>query len=606
MNYAALYHRPESEFAYLYTEDLAHIRLRTEKDDVASVEILAGDTYLHYSDEWFHKGLPMAKIGSTEVHDYWMSEVTVDTKRLAYAFKVTDADGDQVFYCDRGVFRPDNDSILRQVNAYFRLPYFHESDRAKTPEWVKNTVWYQIFPDRFANGDQSNDPVNTLPWGYRDHPRFDDFYGGDLQGIIDHLDDLVELGVNGLYLTPIFTGKTNHKYDTSDYMSIDPSFGDKKLLKNLVDQAHQRGMKVMLDAVFNHIGYYSTYWQDVLTNQENSVYRDWFHIRHFPVQAFNPVDYSQINHQQEIQDQLTYHTFAFEPHMPKFNTSNEAAKRYLLDVARYYIQEFDIDAWRLDVANEVDHQFWKAFHQACVSLKSDFYIIGEIWHSSQRFLEGDEFHGVMNYPMTDAIKDFFMGDLLSNQEMTIQQLVHRLTQQKMLYRMQTNQVQFNLLDSHDTMRLLTRANQDKNLVQASLAFMFLQQGTPCIYYGTEVGIDGGDDPDNRKCMIWNPAQQDQDMLFFTKKLVEFRKSYADMISYGELTWELVPENNRYLAMRLAYQGVELVAHFNLGQEPVLVRLEKGTKIVLTNFAIYEFEKILLSRGDWLICVDTGL
>lgn len=223
MDLAALYHRPESEFAYLYTEDTVHIRLRTKKDDVVKVNLLAGDTYLHYSEAWYQTGQAMTKVATSDIHDFWQCEWQLAPNRLAYAFRVQGNDGEQVFYCDRGVYPIDDHDILKQVNAYFRLPYFHEIDRVKTPVWVKDTVWYQIFPERFANGDPTNDPENTLPWGARKHPRHDDFYGGDLQGIIDHLDYLENLGITGIYLTPIFKGDTNHKYDTNDYMTIDPN-----------------------------------------------------------------------------------------------------------------------------------------------------------------------------------------------------------------------------------------------------------------------------------------------------------------------------------------------------------------------------------------------
>ena len=615
MDSAALYHRPESEFAYLYDEDTVHIRLRTKKNDVAQVDLLAGDTYLHYSEAWYRTNQEMMKVASSDLHDYWQCEWPLAPNRLAYAFRVQDFDGNQVFYCDRGVYPADDAHILGQVNAYFRLPYFHESDRVKTPDWVKDTVWYQIFPERFANGDPTNDPENTLPWGLRAHPRHDDFYGGDLQGIIDHLDYLADLGITGIYLTPIFKGDTNHKYDTSDYMTIDPAFGDAELFGKMVSQAHARGIRVMLDAVFNHIGYASSQWQDVLDNQDQSIYKNWFHIQDFPVQAFRAIDYS--GGERFDRQQLTYQTFAFEPHMPKLNTANPEVKAYLLDVARHYIQAFDIDGWRLDVANEVDHQFWKDFHRTCVNLKEDFYIVGEIWHSAQRFLEGDEFHAIMNYPMTDQIKDFFfgptgsigltskdqIGDETANRELTNQQFMDRMTSQQMLYRTQTNQAQFNLLDSHDTDRIITRANYDKDKVQSALAFTFLQTGTPCIYYGTEIGLDGGDDPDNRKCMVWEKDKQDQAMWQFTKDLIQMRRNYSDLINLGTLDWSQDLPSERILAFTKTYRGQTLRAYFNQGNQDLQIGLDKNTKIVLTNLAEFEGGYIQVRPGTYMVSVN---
>ena len=609
MDSAALYHRPESEFAYLYDEDTVHIRLRTKKNDVIQVDLLAGDTYLHYSEAWYQTSQEMTKVASSDLHDYWQCEWPLAPNRLAYAFRVQDIDGNVVFYCDRGVYPGGDTHILGQVNAYFRLPYFHESDRVKTPAWVKDTVWYQIFPERFANGDPTNDPENTLPWGSRAHPRHDDFYGGDLQGIIDHLDYLADLGITGIYLTPIFKGDTNHKYDTSDYMTIDPAFGDAELFGRMVSQAHARGIRVMLDAVFNHIGYASSQWLDVLENQDQSIYKNWFHIQDFPVQAFGAIDYS--GGERFDRQQLTYQTFAFEPHMPKLNTANPEVKAYLLDVARHYIQTFDIDGWRLDVANEVDHQFWKDFHRTCINLKEDFYIVGEIWHSAQRFLEGDEFHAIMNYPMTDQIKDFFFGptekdqieDGATNQNMTNRQFMDRMTSQQMLYRTQTNQAQFNLLDSHDTDRILTRANYDKDKVQSALAFTFLQTGTPCIYYGTEIGLDGGNDPDNRKCMVWEKDKQDQAMWQFTKDLIQMRRHYSDLINLGTLDWSQDLPSERILAFTKTYRGQTLRAYFNQGNQDLQIGLEKNTKIVLTNLAGIEGDYIKVRPGTYMVSVN---
>ncbi|GMA53032.1 hypothetical protein GCM10025857_43890 [Alicyclobacillus contaminans] len=183
---------------------------------------------------------------------------------------------------------------------------------------------------------------------------------------------------------------------------------------------------------------------------------------------------------------MTYETFAFTPHMPKLNTANPEVQDYLLETAKYWIETFDIDAWRLDVANEVDHSFWKKFRQVCDESKKDFYILGEIWHSAQAWLSGDEFHGVMNYAYTDAIMDYFV-----KQKLTLKTMVATINQQLMLYRDQTNQMQFNILDSHDTPRLLTETKEDKDLMKQVLAFTYLQPGVPCLYYGDEIGMTGG-------------------------------------------------------------------------------------------------------------------
>ncbi len=230
--------------------------------------------------------------------------------------------------------------------------------------------------------------------------------------------------------------------------------------------------------------------------------------------------------------ELPYHTFAFASYMPKLNTANPEVKDYLLSVATYWIEHFDIDAWRLDVANEVDHQFWRDFRKAVLAKKSDLYILGEVWHTSQPWLNGDEFHAVMNYPLSDSIKDYF----LSRSKKT-SQFIAETNCQSMYYKQQISEVMFNLLDSHDTERILTTAQGDIQLVKSALAFLFLQRGTPCIYYGTELELGGAMDPDCRRVMPWDRVSNDNDMLNFMKKLIQLRKDVAEIIQHAKFSLE---------------------------------------------------------------------
>ncbi|MGX7243826.1 glycoside hydrolase family 13 protein [Enterococcus quebecensis] len=561
MNTAAIHHQPESEFAYLYTADKMHIRLRTGRSDIKSVALINGDPYQLEHSEWFKSTSQMEKYLSTSTHDYWTIETSAPHRRLSYAFKIEGMDGTVLFYGDHGFF-PYQEATLKMANNYFKLPYFHEADRFKAPQWVKETVWYQIFPERFANGDPTNDPKGTLPWNSKEHPGRDDFFGGDLQGVLDHLDHLVDLGINGIYFCPIFQAASNHKYDTIDYFEIDSAFGDKKLFKKLVKECHKRGIRIMLDAVFNHMGDFAPQWQDVVKNGADSPYAKWFHIHKFPVSYTPTANF-------EFSNDITYDTFAFTPHMPKLNTANKDVQDYLLEIARYWIDEFDIDAWRLDVANEVDHRFWRKFHDVCTEAKPDIYILGEIWHSSQAWLHGDEFHGVMNYAFTDAILSYFVY-----QTIPLSKLVSELNHQLMLYREQTNQIMFNVLDSHDTPRLLTVAKNNKELMKQVLAFTFLQKGVPCLYYGDEYAMDGAGDPDCRKCMIWDPDKQDQDMYEFFKTLIAFRKEHQPLLSEGKLRWHEVDEQTGIIDFAYEYEGKMLRSIFNTGQLPVYIEKEQ--------------------------------
>lgn len=570
MNKAAIYHRPESEFAYLYTEETIHIRLRVARDDIQSVALIYGDPYMFVKrdDEsemvWDYQEVEMKHGLSTAESDFYVTEVGVPHKRMDYLFVITDYDGEKVVYSDSGIL-PYQVKLLTKKYAAFRMPFFHEVDRFKAPEWVKNTVWYQIFPERFANGNPAINPVGVKEWDPTESPNRQDLYGGDLQGVIDHLDHLTDLGVNGIYFTPVFQAYSNHKYDTEDYLKIDQYFGDLEVFKTLVKEAHQRGIKVMLDAVFNHIGDTSPQWQDVLKHQENSKYADWFHVNQWPATYTPTEDF-------EVSEAATYDTFAFTPHMPKLNTANPEVQEYLLNIAEYWIKECDIDAWRLDVADEVDHAFWKKFRTTCDAAKDDFYILGEVWHSAQPWLVGDEFSAVMNYAYTNAIIDTFVKE-----ELSLEQMVSAINAQLMLYRKQTNQVMFNILDSHDTPRLLTQAKGSKDLVKQVQAFMYLQPGVPCIYYGDEYGLDGGADPDCRKCMPWTEEHQDLEMFAFFKDLVAFRREYAETLSQTDLDWQCVDDTQGVVKLE---RGA-LKAVFNKGEQQVSV--EEG-EIVLAHLA----------------------
>ncbi|OJF02796.1 alpha-glycosidase [Weissella confusa] len=566
MNLAGIMHRPDSEMAYVVNEQTVNVRLRTAQDDIVNVELLAGDPYslrsLPTDEKFYQVPKQMTKIMSDGISDFWQVTVTEPKRRLAYAFLVTDMLGIQKIYSDKGFFKVA-DADLMDMNFYFRMPFFQTIDQYNAPEWVTDTVWYQIFPERFANGDASNDPTGTKPWRSTDHPGREDFYGGDLQGILDHLDHLQDLGVSGIYLNPIFQAPSNHKYDTQDYMTVDPHFGDTKLFNQLVQAAHERGIRVMLDAVFNHIGDKSMQWQDVLKNGQTSPYANWFHIREFPA-TYTPTDNF------EFAADATYDTFDYTPHMPKLNTSNPEVVDYLLNIATYWVKEFDIDAWRLDVANEIDHHFWRKFHDAMMALKPDFYILGEIWHTSQSWLVGDELTAVMNYSYTGAILQYFLENESADT------LVQKMSHQLMLYRDATNRMMFNTLDSHDTPRLMTLVHEDKQLAKSILAFTFMQPGVPSIYYGTEYGMTGENDPDDRKPMVWQPELQDHDLYDFMQKLVQVRRQNIAKLSDDKITFDVIGE--RQIRLTREDNQTRIVGVFNNGTTDLTV--EQPTTILL--------------------------
>ncbi|WP_125710692.1 glycoside hydrolase family 13 protein [Lacticaseibacillus porcinae] len=546
MKLEAISHRPQSEDCFMITANTVRLRVHAAIDDLQQVTVFYGDPYATQpeSAQWQSFSKSMTKVAKGEVHDYWQADVTVPNARLQYWFIVSDHAGGRMLLGDRG-FRADTQAMRQDPNNAFHLPYLHPEGQVDVPQWVTQTVWYQIFPDRFANGDVQLDPPSVRPWDPQAHPNREDFFGGDLQGVIDHLDDLAALGINGLYFCPVFKAKSNHKYDTCDYFQIDPGFGDLDLFKRLVADAHARGMHVMLDAVFNHIGYFSPQWQDVLEKGQQSPYVDWFHIHEWPL-----IPYRDPN---QGAGQPQYETFAYESQMPKLNTENLEVQAFLLKIATYWIQVADIDAWRLDVANEVDHHFWRMLRQAVTALKPDVYLVGEVWHNAQPWLNGDEFTGVMNYPFTQQIADHFLTGAS-----TAAQMIARLSDQLMHYRTATNTAMLNQLDSHDTPRLLTQAGGDISKMLQALAFMFIQPGAPCLYYGTEMGMFGDDDPDDRKAMDW--AQLGESTWQKVHTLVQMRRQYSELLSQGILQYHLTDHGLIKVTRQTSTQ--QLTAWFN--------------------------------------------
>jgi glycosidase len=512
----AIYHRGRGSYAYGIDDNTAQIRIRLAKHEATAITLIIGDGY-----EWASGGgggnlngegamgwvggkrVVMHKEAETALHEYWVATFSNKTKRFRYAFLIEGL-GEKFVFGEKRIVdvHPGNEEAATQeLNNFFGLPYLNQIDIAKPPAWVKETIWYQIFPERFANGDDSLTPANAVPWGTK--PTVDCMMGGDLVGVIQKLDYLKELGITGIYFCPIFKAKSNHKYDTIDYMEIDPQFGDKETFRTLVKEAHARGIRIMLDAVFNHAGRYSHFFQDVLENQKKSAYKDWFYIKSWPVSA----------------EKRNYETFSFTEEMPKFNTENPECREYLLSVGEYWVREFGIDGWRIDVANEVDFVFWREFRKRVKAINPECYILGEIWFDSIPWLNGDQFDAVMDYPVCDAIHDFVCHGKLNPE-----QFKFAINEGLVRYPKQVNEVTFTLLDSHDTARVVTAAKGNLDLARLAYLFMFSYTGSPNIYYGGEIGLEGGGDPDCRRAMPWELAEVETPFSAFIRKIIALRKS----------------------------------------------------------------------------------
>jgi len=529
MQIESFFHSPRSKWAYAYDKETIHLRIRTKRDDVEGIVAVTGDKYdwdAHYQE------YVMEKIASDLYYDYWEVPIRPKHKRFSYGFRLHA--GTETLWMVESTISHEQPA---PPGGYYEFPYIHEIDIFQAPEWAKSAVFYQIFPDRFCNGDPSNDPEDTRPWGGQ--PEIEGFFGGDLKGVMDKLDYLVDLGINAIYFTPLFRSPSNHKYDIVDYMEIDPCFGSVDDLKKLVEECHSRGIRVVLDAVFNHCSEQFEPFQDVVKNGEKSKYADWFHVNSWPI---------------EIKDGIpSYDTFGFYGHMPKFNTANPEVKKYLLNVATHWLKVAGFDGWRLDVANEIDHHFWREFRLAVKEVNPDCYIIGEVWSDSLNWLHGDQFDSVMNYPFSDKVLGFF-----SNSDNDAFRFSNEISSLLMRYPQQTNEVVFNLLCSHDTPRVLTLLGEDKRRLKLAVVFLLTYIGTPCIFYGDEIGLKGGPDPDCRKCMEWDEAKQDRELYDFYKLIIGLRTKY-EVLRHGRFRFLHAEPGDA----RLIYERLDDRMHFTV-------------------------------------------
>lgn len=526
-------HIAKSNYAYAVNENTLHIRIKTIKNTAQSIYLLFGDPFIWDVNaetgkyEWIHsstESLYLLKEYSTNSFDYWFIEIKSETKRIKYSFVINDQFlfGSRDFL-DITVYKDEKYNLFN----YFNFPYINAVDLYSPPSWVKDTVWYSIFPDRFNNKD--NKKENILPWESVTNYKNNMFFGGNLKGIIDKLDYLQDLGISGLYLTPIFLSPTAHKYDTIDYFEIDPSFGTKEDLHTLIKESHSRGIKVMLDAVFNHCSHLHPFFQDVIKNEENSIYKDCFYINDYPVINFELDENNMPIKAHSYLERPNYETFAFSKGMPKVNTEHPIMREHLLEAGRYWIKEFDIDGWRLDVSNEVSHDFWRAFQKEMRLVKDEIFILGENWDNSMPWLQGDQMDSVMNYEFMYPIWSYF-GTNIKTIPYNGEAFVEKITEVITSYPKTVLPNLFNIIDSHDTARIMNICSNNKELVKLVYLFQYSLPGTPSIYYGGEIGMEGDHDPDNRRCMIWDEDRQDKDMFLFLQTLNKLYKKYPEFTS----------------------------------------------------------------------------
>jgi cyclomaltodextrinase len=435
-----------------------------------------------------------------------------------------------------------------------------------TPDWVRDAVFYQIFPDRFARSPKVRKPHNLEAWD--SPPTMHGYKGGDLLGVVEHLDYLADLGINAIYFTPVFQSASNHRYHTYDYYNVDPMLGGNAALRTLLDEAHARGIRVVLDGVFNHASRGFFQFHDILENGTHSPYLNWFKVHGWPLRAY------------ETSFPPNYDAWWNLPALPKFNTDYPDVREFIFSVAEHWVN-FGIDGWRLDVPGEIDDDiFWREFRLRVKDANPEAYIVGEVWHDARRWLQGDQFDAVMNYLFTKLCIEFFIGDTLDPDMVRgttlwpVRDLTPELFAQDVeallrLYPPEVTGVQLNLLDSHDTARYLTMARGDESALRLSTLFQMVYPGAPCIYYGNEIGLSGGKDPYSRPSFPWNQNEWNTDLLNFFKKAIALRKAHP-ALRHGDYVTLLAADS--VFAMGRSLGDDKVVTAFNVGRSVADVKI----------------------------------
>lgn len=543
------------DFCYCTGDNNFVIRLITKKNDIDCVNYVYKDKYPNKPHNSYVK-LPMKKVASDSLLDYYEVHYKNDFLATRYCFELIDSD-EVCYYSNYHYYNsiPDNDDLL------FTMPKtMHQIDALTNIEWMNSGVVYQIFPDRFNRGSKVDG--SQLPkWDKK--PMWQDIFGGTINGIREKLDHIQELGANIIYLTPIFESPSPHKYDTKDYLKIDPGFGNEEDFRALVDDIHSRGMKIILDCVVDHCGYEFPMFKDLMKNQEKSQYANWFHVSHFPIRTKN-------YHSHDIEG------FSYFVGMPKLNVDNNEVREYFSKMVHHWMENFDVDGWRLDVADEVAHSFWNFFNREVKSIKPDAPIIGEVWYDTSDWLDGNEFDSTMNYPFFYAVNGLVAkGDKKPSDFMSDIGFIRGNTN------VNAYNMLWNLIDSHDSARFLHCCSEDKRKFKLAVLLQMTLSGTPMIYYGDEVGMTGGGDPDCRRGMIWDEQRQDSDLLNYYKKLIHLRRS-SPSLYMGDMYTVIADDDNMALIFTKEFNDEKYYIAINCSDKDLNYDVLKGKIDVLEN------------------------
>ena len=531
--------------------------------------------WLLLEDEDF-RPVELRKYAETDRFVFWGVQVEFRANVAKFSFAATTEDNLNLYLGTSGIanFISPSEKWIYDSSIY---------QRHSIPDWVYGSVMYQVFPERFANGRSEINPENTIEWG--SVPTRLDFQGGDLYGVIDKLDHIESLGVNILYLNPIFLSGSTHKYDSWDHFKVDPTLGGDDGLRDLISNCHDRNIKVILDCSLNHVHPRHFAFQDIVKNGENSEYKNWFTIFDYPVRLIhrphlyantykvgwdgNEEEYKRYLEKTfdetkvpvEVRDddgpivEPSYKAWWGVPDMPKVNFESKEARQWALDVTKHWIENFDIDGWRMDVAKELDFSFWKEFRDIAHKANKDTLLISEIFGDTSQWLQGDRFDGTMNYSFREAMTDYFATKRINNKE-----FADSLANLYSMYSFEALSSCQNLLSSHDVKRFLNRCGNEEDGILGAIFLQATFPGIAGIYYGDEIGLGGADDPFNREPFPWHSEESwNSTILDYTKKLMNIKKS-SSIFKYGR--FELLDDNEQFVAFRRILKDESMLCIIN--------------------------------------------
>ncbi len=537
MNPATIFHRPMSEYAFALDDTHYIFRLRTGKGEAESVRFYYADRAVMTPKLQFAP-LPMEKFRTDRYFDWYEIRLETRFERIAYYFELQNGVETLFYYgdCYEMAGTPTRAD-------YFQLPFNHRADRFAAPAWTRDAVVYNIFPDSFAAGKRLA-PNGAPPCR-----------GGTVRGVTENLDYIASLGFNCIYLNPIFAARSYHRYDTLDYYRIDPHMGAEDDLRDLVRRAHALGIRVILDGVFNHVSSDHPFFRDVLEKGRASRYYSCFYA--LPETPRLPA----------AGELPGYTCFSYVADMPKTNTADPFLRQYFCDVGAYWVRKFDVDGWRLDVANELDDGFLRAFRASVKAAKSDALIVGEVWENAAHYLGGDMLDSAMNYDFRRYCRRFFA-------EQTVDAETFDTNVSTLLLRYNENALfaQLNLLDSHDVSRFLSLCGGKTERMELAVLLQMTFPGMPCVFYGDEKGLCGESEPEYRRPMAWDASSPLEEVY---RRMIALRKTHP-ALRYGSFHTELAC-GGVYRYSRV-WNGTKITVAMNLGAEPVKAE-KRGTLLL---------------------------